>query len=163
MDTKLTAVKQSITAAAGDLQQEIQTVSQAQATQSALDVLNEIKEVKRSLTELQRDAERQIANDPNATAKNTGLGASYFNNIRESFVGLSDVAYQEVKQGKFDLGKPLTLADCREANTNAPTKPKPQSRDKQKIAHLEQENSRLEAENKNLKVRVHQLELQLGI
>lgn len=64
MDTNLTSIKLSITTATNDLQQELRNVSQAQGTQVSLEVRRQIPAAKRLLTELERDAERQIADDP---------------------------------------------------------------------------------------------------
>lgn len=163
MDKRLNSVKLSITTATKDLQQEFSTVSQSQATQAALAVCKEIKEVQRLISELQRDAERQIANDPNANSKNTGIGAGYLKELQETFVGLSEAAYADVKQANEVSGKRTTLADCRKKNLNAPPKVRGKSRDKQKIEQLELKVELLEAENKNLKDRVQQLEFELGI
>ena len=168
MDANLNAVRQSLAAAASDLQTEIQTASQAQATQVALEMHRAIREVKLSLGKLQRDAERQIADDPNTTRQNTGI--TNLKSIKKSLAGLPDANYDAIAQEKAALGKPLTLDACHQVNPNAPPKTKGRSRIKEaqaKIAQLELENFRfrsevatLRKENQELKEEVKQLRLQ---
>lgn len=176
MDTNLDALKQAITAASQDLEHELHTVSQAQGTQISLAVRRQIPVAKRLLTELERDRERQIADDPATTAANTGIQPKLFQDIKESLGGFSDAAYDAVKQDKAKADKQATLPGFREKNPNAQPKPpriswaKRAKEAEAKVAHLEGEKARLErevirlrAENHALRRKIEQSRTPIGV
>ena len=172
MDTNLTSIKLSITTAASDLQQELRRVSQSQGTQVSLEVRRQVPAAKRLLTELERDAERQIADDPNTTSATTGIQPKLFRDIKESLKGLSDADYNSVKQEKARAEKQPTLPGFREVNASAPPKPariswaKKAKEAQEEVARLKNEKAQLEREvallrtgNRRLRMKIQQLTL----
>ena len=159
MDAKLAAIKQSIKTTTSDLQ----AVPPAQATQTAVTVHKELKEVRRLISELQLTAEWQIANDSSATSQSTGMTVTGLNSIQEPLAGMPLNEFNSLKQQQANRGKQLTREVCRKANTKAPKKTPRRSKDKERIVQLEFENLRLGSEVTNLESKVATLEGKLTI